>query len=133
MIYVKIVFQDERYTPNNNLNGGRDDPSEDRLIIVQSLTKWRLFERRRGGVKITRHKSDPESKISVYSDCEEFQTVDELRAISWVKEWSDSVDFTRFAIVPEKDACLLMAVFGKEGWVVGRINVPEVSGLPEWR
>lgn len=61
-----------------------------------------------------------------------FSTLTELVEIPWVKSWSTSPRFHRFAQTKERQRHL-MAVFDAdlEWWVVG-ILAGEVAELPEW-
>lgn len=72
----------------------------------------------------------------------EFNTLDELLAIPWVKKWTTIPEFYRFSassdqsadrfLVPEMTHLMAELKQGREWWVVGLMkhNVPE---LPEWK
>ena len=60
----------------------------------------------------------------------EFDTVDDLRNIKWVKSWETNKHFYKWAKSNNK----LMALMeeGKTWFVVGKIEKPELIDLPEW-
>jgi hypothetical protein len=60
----------------------------------------------------------------------EFNSVDELLNISWVKKFSDDNSFYRYSI---SDECLMAECNNGYDWyVIGMLDTP-FSGLPKWK
>ena len=66
----------------------------------------------------------------------EFQTLDELLDISFVKIWKDK-NFYQYSVSEDRWGTILMAEYnsGIKWWVVGNIKgtTREELGLPEWK
>ena len=60
----------------------------------------------------------------------EFDSLAELMAISWVKQWTDDKGFFRFSISDEHHL-MAEANSGKKWWVVGYLTDYQL-GLPKW-
>lgn len=64
---------------------------------------------------------------------DEFETLDQLLNIDWVKTWADRKDFYRFSLDCSPGENILMAEYngGKVWWVVGFID-NYIEGLLDW-
>jgi len=74
---------------------------------------------------------------------EEFNTIDELLNIDWIKKFAERDDFYRFSLARDKNSNsdkpqhVLMVEYkkGLEWWVIAYIRDKDISGikdLPEW-
>jgi hypothetical protein len=80
-------------------------------------------------MKITQYRP---SYYSGYDNKEvEFNTLDELLNISWVKSFSDDESFYRYSC---SDGLLMAECNKGYDWhVIGSLDCPFVSGLPKWK
>ena len=80
-------------------------------------------------MKITQYRP---SYYSGYDNEEvNFNTLDELLNISWVKRFSDDEDFYRYSC---SDGLLMAECNKGYDWhVIGSLDCPFVSGLPKWK
>ncbi len=60
----------------------------------------------------------------------EFDTMDELTAISWVKNWASGDDFHRLSL--SGNALMSEMNGGRKWWVIGYIARPDLLDLPKW-
>jgi len=65
----------------------------------------------------------------------EFNTIDDLLAVSFIKSFTSFADFSGFAIDKKMEPTLLIATYkkGKEYWVIAYIDDSSTLKLPEWK
>ncbi len=62
----------------------------------------------------------------------EFETLEELLEIPWVKNWAEAPNFLRYAQSEDlHSSAILMADLQHNWWVIGTLDQP-VAGMPKW-